>query len=111
MGFLSGLVNTVKDNAEKIFTTITQDNKKVNTTASNFIAPTGVDNAMAINSTLDALTNETALKYRYGKDYQTRLAPGTRAKALLDHVNEAYVQPMSKGKFGQAGINALTGRF
>lgn len=109
MGFLSGLVNTVKDNAEKIFTTITQSDKKVNTTASNFIAPTGVDNALAINSVLDALTNEAALKYRYGKDYQTRVAPGTRAKALLDHVNEAYIQPMTKGKFGQAGVNALTG--
>ena len=109
MGFLSGLVNTVKDNAEKIFTTITQSDKKVNTTPSNFIAPTGTDNPLAINSVLDATMNEAALRYRYGKDYQTRIAPGTRAKALLDHVNEAYIQPMTKGKFGQAGVNALTG--
>lgn len=109
MGFLAGLVNTVEDEAEKIFTSITQSDKKVNTTPSNFIAPTGTDNPLAINSVLDAAMNEAALRYRYGKDYQTNLAPGTRAKALVEHLNDAYLQPVLQGKFKQAGVNALTG--
>ena len=107
MGFLAGLVNTVKNEAEKIFTSITQSDNKVNKTPSNFIAPIGADNPLAINSLLDVATNQAALKYRYGKDYQTRLAPGTRTKALMDYVNESYLQPVVQGKFKQAGKNAL----
>ena len=62
-----------------------------------------------VNSILDVLFNQAALKKTYGGTTFAEAPIETRLKALIDLSKDFYIKPMLRGDFKTAGLNTLMG--